>query len=240
MKRVGIVAAILLLSISVFAQQTDKAANASLVEDFRNSPYFFRQIEIGKNIVALNDRSLLEKLTDLLSSEDRHIRGNAAFVFAGLGDIRGFDIINGIIQDTSYRVKGQGVALAPGDGKYHVEAQIDADRYYAVHLLGELHDARAIPILTPLLKDPTIDYKVTWALGQIPDKSGVPPLLEALRSRNPDVRVIAIQSLEQLHATEALPQLRVLLEDNERSHFDTLMSVAEAASKAIAALERKP
>jgi hypothetical protein len=53
---------ILLLSMSVFAQQTDKSANAALVEDFRQSPYFFRQIEIGNKIVALNDSSLLEKM----------------------------------------------------------------------------------------------------------------------------------------------------------------------------------
>jgi HEAT repeat protein len=79
---------------------------------------------------------------------------------------------------------------------------------------------------------------VAWALGQSADKSAIPPLLEALQSKNPDVRVISIHSLEQLHATEALPELRALVDDNERSHFDTLTSVAEAARRAIAALEK--
>jgi HEAT repeat protein len=70
------------------------------------------------------------------------------------------------------------------------------------------------------------------------DKSAVPPLLDALTSKNPDVRVIAIQSLQQLRAREALPQLRALLNDNERSHFDRLITVAEAARNAVAALEK--
>jgi len=41
-----------------------------------------------------------------------------------------------------------------------VEAQIQSDRYYAVHLLGELEDSRATPILIPLLQDTEINYKV--------------------------------------------------------------------------------
>jgi PBS lyase HEAT-like repeat len=159
-----------LFSIAVAAAQTD-TSGAKLIEDFRKAKYFFNQFEIGKKIVAFNDRTLLDNLKDLLSSEDRHVRGNAAFLFASLGDSRGLGIIAEIIQDTSYRVEGQGQPIAPGDGKYHVEGQIRADRYYAVHLLGELKDVRALPILIPLLKDTQINYKVAWALGQIADKS---------------------------------------------------------------------
>jgi HEAT repeat protein len=231
-------AVVALFSISVAAGQNDRSGT-KLVEEFRGAKIFFNQHEIGKRIVALNDPTLLDNLKDLLSSEDRHIRGNAAFVFASLGDSRGLSIIADIIQHTSYRVEGQGQPIAPGDGKYHVEAQIGADRYYAVHLLGELKDARALPILVPLLNDTQINYKVAWALGQIADKSAIPSLIEALKSGNSDVRVIAIQSLEQLRATEALPVLRLLLEDNERSHFGSLATVAETAKAAIATLEKK-
>jgi HEAT repeat protein len=236
MRYIGLMVFVLLSSISIVAEQADESAKAALVQDFRSSDVFYRQLEICKRIVALKDPSVLDKLADLLRSEDRHIRGNTAFVFAGLGDIRGLNIITEILHDTSYRVEGQGQGIAPGDGKYHVEMQIGADRYYAVHLLGELHDPRAVPILTPLLKDPTIDYKVAWALGQTADKSAVAPLLDALNSARATVRVIAIQSLEQLQATEALPQLRNLLDDEDRSNFGTRISVAEAARRAIATL----
>jgi HEAT repeat protein len=67
----------------------------------------------------------------------------------------------------------------------------------------------------------------------------LPSLIEVLKSGNSDVRVIAIQSLEHLRATEASPVLRLLLEDNERSHFGALVTVAETAKAAIASLEKK-
>jgi HEAT repeats len=236
--RFALAAVVVLFSISVATGQNDRTGT-KLVEEFRGAKIFFNQLEIGKRIVALNEPTLLDNLEDLLSSEDRHVRGNAAFVFASLGNSRGLSVIADIIQDTSYRVEGQGQTIAPGDGKYHVEAQIRADRYYAVHLLGELKDVRAIPILVPLLKDNRIDYKVAWALGEIRDKSAIPSLIEALKNSNSDVRVIAIQSLEHLQAIEALPALHLLLEDNERSHFGALISVAEAAKAAIATLEKK-
>ena len=51
------------------------------------------------------------------------------------------------------------------------------------------------------------------------------------------MRVLAIQALVELKATEALPQLRRLLDDNARSNFDKLESVAEAAQAAIAKLQ---
>ena len=51
------------------------------------------------------------------------------------------------------------------------------------------------------------------------------------------MRVLAVYALEQLKATEALPWLRQLLGDNERSNFDKLESVAEAAQAALAKLQ---
>jgi len=212
-------------------------SGARLVERFKQSKPFFAQIEVARQIISLGNADLLEDLKDMLSSEDRHARANAAFVFAGLGDIRGLETVANILQDRSYRPEGQGIGIAPGDGKYHVERQIAADRYYAVHVLGELKDARAIPILTPLLQDSEINYKAAWALGQTGDRAAIIPLIEALKITNPNVRVIAIQSLQRLQAKEALPVLHRLLEDNERSTYGAAVTVAETAKAAIAALE---
>ena len=68
----------------------------------------------------------------------------------------------------------------------------------------------------------------------------VRPLIEMLSNKNPDLRVLAIYSLEQLGAKEALPQLRALLNDNDHIRFDGLGSVSEAAKSAIAKLEKTP
>ena len=85
-----------------------------------------------------------------------------------------------------------------------------------------------------------MNYKVAWALGEIGGHAAVQGLVQALHDPNSDVRVIAIQSLQQLDARETLPELRPLLKDDERSHFGQLISVSEAAHSAITALERPP
>ena len=99
-----------------------------------------------------------------------------------------------------------------------------------------MKDARAIPILVLLLKDPDVNYIVPWSLAQIGDRSAIQPLIGALNDTDPSMRVLAIHALENLRATEALPKLRALLADNERCNFDKLESVAHAAQSAIAKL----
>jgi len=173
---------------------------SALVDQFENEKVFWRQFEVAKEIVRRHDASVLSSLVDWLKHEDRHIRGNVAFIFGRLGDARGFQVIRGILTDRSERPEAQGLGIAINDRKYHVELQIRQDRYYAVHLLGELGDAQAVSVLVPLLKDPDINYKVAWALGQIGDRRAVGPLLNALDDGSPSMCVAAIQALDTLHA----------------------------------------
>lgn len=226
-----------LLGAPVLAGSQQKSSSAQLLEQFKETKVFYQQLEVAKKIVALHDTSVLQGLTSYLDNEDRHLRGNAAFIFAGLGDERGFEVISAILKDKSDRPEGQGIAWASSDGRYHVAQQIIADRYYAVHLLGALKDARAIPLLVPLLHDKDLNYNVVWALGEGGDKSAISPLIDALNDKSSDVRVIAIHSLEKLKAKEALPRLFELLSDGEKSHFGQQISVAEAAQAAITTLQ---
>ncbi len=194
---------------------------------------FWRQIEVAKAIVAAGDRSVLPKLESWLTYQDRHLRGNAAFIYAGLGDVRGFDVITAILRDYSERPAGEGF----GGNRWSLREQIRQDRYYAAHLLGDLKDPRAIPILVPLLTDSDVNYIVPGSLGQIGDRSAIKPLLGSLSDPNPSMRVLAVYALVELKATEALPSLRELLDDNARSNFGKLESVSDAAQAAIAKLQ---
>ena len=74
------------------------------------------------------------------------------------------------------------------------------DRYYAAHLFGDLKDARAVPILIPLLRDKEVSDIVPWSLGQIGDKAAIRPLIEMLDDKDPDMRVESIYALQQLDA----------------------------------------
>jgi len=207
----------------------------NLVKEFETTKEFWRQFEVAKKLVARGDKSALPALDSWLSNEDRHARCVAAFVFAGLGDDRGLEIISAVIEDKSDRPEGQGVSTAP----WSMWKQIRSDRYFAVHVFGALKDKRAVPILVPLLQDEQINHNVAWALGEIGDQVAISPLIEALRDKSSDMRVSAINALEKLGAVAALPHLHVLLNDREKTHTGAQISVAEAAKAAIAALETK-
>jgi len=202
---------------------------AELLEEFKTTPLFWQQAEVAERIVALGDTRVLSELERWLTVADRHLRGNVAFIFAALGDDRGWEVLGSILSDMSDRP-----SRLPGNLKGR---QITADRYYAVHLLGKLQDERAVSILAPYLNDGTVNYKIAWALGEIGGGAAVDLLVGCLNDPRVDVRVIAIHSLEKLRARKALPYLRALLSDHERCHFDALESVSEAAAAAITALQ---
>lgn len=238
MKLLVAIVALLVVSFAVCGQQPSvpKGDAADLVKQFKNEEVFWKQIEIAKQIVALHDKSVLTELSDWLSVEDRHVRGNAAFIFAALGDDRGFYGITAILEDKADRPIGQGI---PG-GNPTSRAQIRADRYYAAHLLGDLKDPRAVPILIPLLHDPDLAWKVPWSLGQIGDHRADQALIEVLSESDPSMRVLAIYALEKLNAKTALPRLRELQDDQEKSNFGDTVRVGDAAKAAIAKLESTP
>lgn len=232
--------AVISLSVSGHTAPQQNPSAAALLDQFKNEKVFWRQIDVAKKIVALHDISVLPKLAGWLNHDDRHLRGNVAFIFAGLGDDRGFEVIKAILKDRSDRPQGQGQVFASSDGRYHVEQQIHADRYYAAHLFGDLKDRRAVPILVPLLSDKEVQHIVPWSLGEIGDNRADGPLIDVLEDRVPSMRVLAIYALAKLGAREALPRLCALLDDHEKASFDKQESVAEAAKAAIAKLGRSP
>ena len=137
-----------------------------------------------------------------MADEDGHLRGNAAFVLARLGDPRGFETLAAILSDHAPRPIGEGVSGSTGPGRATVKQQISADRYYAANLLGRLKDQRGVALLVPLLNDPDVDSIVPWSLGRIGDRRAIQPLIAQLRLDDPTKRVSAIWALEQLKAGE--------------------------------------
>jgi HEAT repeat protein len=237
MAECGIALALMTVTLSSVCESRQPVSPRQLLDQFQSTPVFWQQFEIAKQIVALHDPTVRAELVAWLNHEDRHLRGNAAFIFASLGDDRGFEVIRAILADRSYRPKAQGVPEAATDKRYAVEQQIMADRYYAAHLFGDLKDPRAVPVLIPLLSDVEVNYIVPWSLGEIGDKRAVAPLIKTLADKNPSMRVLAIYALEKLGAKDALPVLYRLLSDTETSDFGDQVSVAEAAKAAIIKLE---
>ena len=86
---------------------------SELLRQFESETVFWRQIDVAKAIVAVNDKNVLPNLEPWLAHEDRHLRGNAAFIFARLGDARGLEIITMILRDYSERPAGEGFGGQP-------------------------------------------------------------------------------------------------------------------------------
>ena len=131
------------------------------------------------------------------SNPDMRRRGNAAFIFASLGHDRGFQVIKAILEDRSAK---RAVFEIDDAGRPSPGRQIRADRYYAAHLLGDLRDPRAVPFLVLLLKDEEVNLVVPWSLGEIGDKSAIPPLIKTLGDSSLEMRAASLRALEKLEA----------------------------------------
>ncbi len=156
--------AVLLFASSHLIHGQQRPSVSESLQRFEDEKVFWRQFKVAQAIVAANDKSVLPQLESWLTHEDRHLRGNAAFIFAQLGDRRGFDVIVAILDDRSERRKVDAISST---GAPSIQGQIREDRYYATHLLGDLKDPSTIPILMRLLTDSDVDYIVPWSLGQL-------------------------------------------------------------------------
>ena len=78
-------AAVLIAGVATAGPSGQQPSLSELVEEFRAAAIFWQQAEIGEKIVALGRTGGLGRLEPWLAHEDRHIRGNVAFVFAALG-----------------------------------------------------------------------------------------------------------------------------------------------------------
>lgn len=204
-----------------------------LLRRYLAEPVFWKQMEIGKLLAARRDPAIVRELAPLLTSTDRHVRANAAYVIATQGDPRGLRTVLAILDDRSNRPCAQGLPMDPCTA----ERQRVADWYFAAHVLGLMRDPRAVPALAKLIGDPDVGYKVPWSLAQIGTPDTVAPIMRALDDPDPTVRVIAIESLQKLRAKEALPKLRKLQNDSQRSRVGELKQVGEAAREAVAVIE---
>jgi HEAT repeat protein len=102
----------------------------------------------------------------------------------------------------------------------------------AVENLGLLGDARAIPVVRPLLARKDLQVfervKAAHALLRLGDRSGVPLLLAALQGAPGSARAAAALALGYAKEERFIPVLRKLLQDSE---IDVTIAAAAALSR---------
>lgn len=231
------------VALSLLAAPAARASQSAwdLVEQFQRASVFWKQFQVAQQIVALKDPSVLPKLSEYLTDPDRHTRANAAFVFAALGEKRGLDVLLKILNDRSYRPMGQGQVLfsclvprgGAGGCPYDPKLQVQSDRYYAAHVLGDLKDPRAVAGLVSVLNVSSVNLAAIWSLAQIDDKRAIAPLIGLLAKDDPTVQVSTIRALERMDAKAAIPALCQLIKDEKKSRVDDMSTVGAAARQAL-------
>ena len=184
-----------------------QSATTTLLQEFKTAKYSFQQAEIGEKLVALNDRSIVPAMLELLGSESRAERCNAGRVLAGLGDDRGLIAVIAELNDKEPR-PNRPESCASCKSPYS-PGQIIHDRYYAAHVLRTIGDKRAVPALIETLKDENINYQAAIVLGDLGDERAVPALLDALERARAEPRNLSSMNMSQgLWAGYALLGLR--------------------------------
>jgi hypothetical protein len=112
------------LTTGVRAEISQKAATEDLILQFKQSASFWLQAKVAEKIIELHDPSVLPELAGYLTIEDRHARGNAALIYARLGDDRGFQIIKHMLTDDANRPSVEG--LINGSGQYSPQLRSEA------------------------------------------------------------------------------------------------------------------
>jgi len=233
---------LIIAGMTAIAAKAATADVGELIAHYKAEPVFWKQLEMTDAIIEKATRRDLISLESWLTHPDRHARGNVAYLFAKMGDPRGFDTLVAMLSDRSTdRVLGPGETVDMGTEATpgRIRGQIVSDRYYAVHLLGELRDRRAVGALIPLLNDSEIDYNVAWALGQIGDSRAIPPLLAALKNKNAFARTAAIHALVELNAKSAVPAIEALVGDETYPNAGERITVGDTARRAVETLRNR-
>ena len=181
---------------------------------FKQENVFWRQFEIGQALAAATDRGAIAELEAWLTHDDRHVRGNVAFVLGRLGDPRGFETIAEILADRS-RV------LRPGHPWREMErAGADSCRSLLRSASAWRLEGPARRGVARLFTErPRCGrHRAVVARRNRGSPCGWTPDRQLERD-DPSVRVLAISALEKLNAREALAKVTSVAAGQQEIQF---------------------
>lgn len=155
---------------------------AELLRDFEGVKWSWQRPEIIKKLIAKGDKSVVPEFARMLVSEDRHLRCDAGWVLAGLGDERGLPAVIAELTDTSDRPTER----ITSNMRRYVAGQIRDDHWYAAWVLEKIHDPRAVSALIKALDDPDVSMEAAIALAHNGDQRAASALLAALERAKAD------------------------------------------------------
>ena len=206
-------------------------SNEALVERFKSEKVFWQQFLIAEQIVERHDVGVIPSLIDWLTHEDRHLRGNAAFIVGRLGDPRGFQVIADILTDRFDRPVGQG----SGDEAAGIASPSNRRRSLLCRASAR-RPARSAgcPDSGVTAEGSRRRYIVPWALRRSVTSAQSLPR-QVFDDGSPSMCVLAIcAGNTQCEGRGSSPDRAA--DDHRLSNFGAQASVADAARAAIAKL----
>jgi HEAT repeat protein len=203
-----------------------------IIESIENGSQVHHALSAIKKIVSINKgktelSKAIPSLVEMLDSEKKAIRKDAALVLGEIGDPVAVPYLIPLMNDEDIFVRGDAVqALGRIGNEEAVKALIDVyfgeDQIIGAKIedvLAEVNNPEAFPLLIELVKKQSNPFIIrscaAHGLGNIGDPRAIPVLVEALNDENPFVRSQVAEALGNIRDASAIPVLIRILKDED-------------------------
>jgi serine/threonine-protein kinase len=198
-------------AVEVLNAVADTSAIKDLLGVLRDQDWWVR-VRAADALGTIGGPAVVEAVLDLMQDEDPFIRRSAVEILNTTSDERTFDaLVNAVANDPDWWVR---------------ERAIDA--------LAQLGDARAVPVLLPLLSQDAEAARVaTRALGTIGDPSAIYPLIGMLKSSDRGVMKEVLQALSALTQEGQAADVQQSIAEVKQRGDASVSDLAKATLKAL-------
>ena len=198
-------------AVEVLNAVADTSAIKDLLGVLRDQDWWVR-VRAADALGTIGGPAVVEAVLDLMQDEDPFIRRSAVEILNTTSDERTFDaLVNAVANDPDWWVR---------------ERAIDA--------LAQLGDARAVPVLLPLLsQDAEVARVAIRALATIGDPSAIYPLISLLQSSDRGVIKEALQALSALTQEGQAADVQQSIAEVKQRGDASVSDLAKATLKAL-------
>src|SRR5579883_1249784 len=190
-------------------KEVGQVAVPQLLEQLRGQTSEAERVRILEVLASVRDERALPTLLSLLADDSLAVQQTLAATLAAYQPACIPGLIDTVIKHPDELVATRAQQVLGGLGPVIVDPVIEAltplvhgRTPLLVHVLEQVGDARAVPPLIDLLRDPHADIAlmlaVVQALGRFSDERAVLPLIDLLESSNPLLYEGAINALSNL------------------------------------------
>ncbi|HJR81988.1 MAG TPA: HEAT repeat domain-containing protein [Anaerolineales bacterium] len=203
----------------LLGQSRDPRAVDALLPDLRDPDWRVRR-NAAQALGVLKSPRAVAPLLEALKDKTATVRERAAVALGRIKDQQAIPaLIDGMVEPNGHVNQGAYQAIKKFGrkaGPALVQALTKKPSVYLVELLGESKYEAQTELFLMLAEnsDPAIQRTALIALGKTGDLRAVDFLMKFLEYGDIEAQIVAVQSLAQLQATQAIPKMLALLQAN--------------------------